>query len=258
MPPESHSSTPLRRTGTETGRVLSGPALVALALFISVLSNSLQAEEGAQVSAYKQGVMHRSLGHRELALQYLNEALSQDSEEADQARLALLEMRIEEKGADAQFRELLAGASPAFQPALYRTAGFLLLDAGASTEALDLLLVYPDQFPGDPEAAALLYQVGRYAQNRGNSYVSATLFYDLLDRYPESDLADDTFILLARHYYLPGPDRNPDRSHDILLHFAAEKRPAFQNSPHKSAVKAYLAGKRDLNDLFSSLYFPAL
>ena len=70
---------------------------------------------------------------------------------------------------------------------------------------------YESAFPGDPEAAALLYQVGRYAQNRGNSYVSATLFYDLLDRYPESDLADDTFILLARHYYLPGPDRNPDR-----------------------------------------------
>ena len=241
-------------------RLLSGISTFAFALLLTmgIAPSQLQAEDAADIPAYRQGVLHRSMGHRELALKYFNQALSQDSRDADMARLALLEMRMEEKGADANYRELLIGASFEFQPVLYRRAGFLLLDAGANQEALDLLLAYPDQFPDDPAAPGLLYQVGRYAQNHRKSYVAATLFYDLLERYPESDLADDTYILLARHYYLPGPDRNPDRSRDILIHFAAQTDIAFQQSPHAPAVRAYLAGKLDLNGLFSSLYFPAL
>ncbi len=244
------------------GSVVMAPWLF-LVVILSMLSMNLLAPvsvgaEEAEISAYRQGMLHRSMGHRELALKYFNQALSQDSQEADMARLSLLEMRMEEKGPQANYRELLIGASSEFQPVLYRRAGFLLLDAGAAQDALDLLLAYPDQFPDDPAAPGLLYQVGRYAQNHRQSYVAATLFYDLLDRYPDSDLADDTFILLARHYYLPGPDRNPDRSRDILLHFAAQKSPAFLESPHAPAVRAYLSGKLDLNGLFSSLYFPAL
>ena len=236
----------------------SGASAILCAIILAGLFHAGLSAQEDQVSAYRQGVFHRSLGHKEVALQYFNEALQQDSGEADLARLALLEMRLEEKGPQANYRELLAGSSPEFQPVLYKRAGFMLLDAGASVPALELLLEYPDRFPQDPAAADVLYQTGRYAQSLGNRYVSATLFYDLLDRYPDSELADDAFILLARHYYLPGPDRNMDRCRDILLHFAAENRPAFRQSPHRPAVQAYLTGKSALNDLFSSLYFPSL
>ncbi|MCB1171127.1 MAG: hypothetical protein KDK25_12365 [Leptospiraceae bacterium] len=225
--------------------------LLALSLF------SLPAEEG-QIDAYRQGVYHRSLGHRERALQYFNQALNQDQRQADLARMALLEMRVEADGREAKFQELLDGASQDYMPALYRRAGFLLMDAGASEEALDILLAYSDRFPEDPAADDVLFYGGWYAQKKGFSYVSATLLYAILERYPESELSDDAYILLARHYYLPGPDRNPDRTRDILIHFAAEKRPAFVESPYGAGVQAFLAGRMGLKELFSALYFPVL
>lgn len=239
--------------------LFSRPCLLMLALLLGspFPGLDLMAREG-EVDAYRQGMLHRSLGHRGRATQYFNEALQQDAGQADLARMALLEMRVEEEGAGANFQELLDGASEEYRPALYRRAGFLMMDAGATERALEILLAYPDRFPEDPAADDVLYYGGLYAQKKGHSFVSATLLYDLLDRFPESELADDTFILLSRHYYLPGPDRNPDRSRDILLHFAARNEPAFRNSPHAPAVQAYLSGRASLNDLFSSLYFPLL
>lgn len=229
----------------------------AMLIFLCALfpgANNLQ----AQVNAYRQGMLHRAMGHSERAEEYFNQSIQQTEEEADQARLALLEMRMGRDGTEAQFQDLLDGATEEGRPQLYRSAGFLLMDHGASERALQLLLSYPDRFPDDPTADAVLYSCGRYASDHGFGFVAATLLYDLLDRYPNSELADDAYIMLARHYYRPGPDYNPDRSRDIFLHFVADDRPAFRSSPHLHSVQMYLMGRTTLGELFSSMNFPVL
>jgi tetratricopeptide (TPR) repeat protein len=227
---------------------------ICLSAFLVYLAPGiLHAQE---VDAYRQGILHRALGHTELAMNYFVTALNQD--QSDLARMALLEMRMQRDGPGGDVQDLLDGASNEYRPALYRRAGFLLMEMDARQAGLEILLAYADRFPEDNAADDLLFFGGQDARKIGQAYVSATLFYELLDRYPESELADDAMIFLARHYFLPGPDRNPDRTRDILLHFAADRRVAFRQSPYLAGVEAYMAGRLDLKDLFSSLYFPAL
>lgn len=192
--------------------------------------------------AYDLALVYLATGHTERARQYLDRAVA-DSSQADLARIEILKLEAEKGSNDQVLKNLILEAEERYQPVMYREAVLSLLrrvdfDPKMRDRAMAWLLDFPSLFAQSPNAAAMKFMAASILQREGYEEAALRLLHSVLEKHPDSGVADDTVVMMARIYSMPGEFHSIQTARSLLRFFRQKSKNSevYANSIHADPV----------------------